>query len=402
MVTHPSNLRSPPPPVMKLIDRYLLLSLIRPLFFCLLAFYCLFIVIDLFDTLPDIIKNRAGFIALAQFYIIPAPAIFQEVIPAAYFLSVIAVLVAWSGSRELTSIQSAGTGLARVAIPFFLVSLVVMGIQYALFLHLSPRAGADRKALEDKLENRVGAADLFRRVVYKNPQTGALWYVQEINLKTQSLKQAEILLPDELGRDRTKIFAARGEFKDGFWDFAGVRKVEFNRDGTSLPPQDLVQMNAESLTESPRQLVAVMRPAAGMTWPELKDFLQTSHLGAGGKLAPYQMEYHYRVTYPFLCPVLCCFAFGLAIINDRRNKAASVFQCLLVLGAFILFMEFFKALGNGKRLTPWIAAWSPILLFGSVGLYLFSERVGWIWNLRHYVRQGQPPSIPSPPDDLPG
>jgi lipopolysaccharide export system permease protein len=373
---------------MKLIDRYLLLSLIQPLLFCLLAFYSLFIVIDLFDTLPDIIKKQAGFGSLVQFYIIPAPVIFQEIIPAAYYLSVISVLLAWSSSRELTSVQSAGTGLARLSIPFFLVSLLIMGVQYGLFYRLSPQSGAMRQALEDKLENRPGVSDLFRGVVYKNPTTGALWFAQEIDLAAQTVKQAEILVPDDMGRDRVKYFAARGEYKNGFWDLAGVRKVEFNRDGSSLPPQDMAQMDATLLNESPQQLVAVMRPSSGMSWPELMEFMRLAHLG-GAKMAPYQTEHYSRLAYPFLCPVLCCFAFGLAISNDRRSKATTVFQCLMVLVFLILFLEFFKALGSGKRLSPVLAAWSPIVIFGAAGLYLFSEKVGWIWNLRHFIRQGQ-------------
>lgn len=374
---------------MKLIDRYILVTLIRPLVFCLLAFYCLFIVIDLFDTLPDIIKNKAGFWTLIQYYIIPAPAIFQIVIPAAYFLSVITVLVTWSGSRELTSLESAGTGLARVSIPFFLISLLVMAIQFGLFYRLSPQAGAMRQAISDKLENRPGVSDVFTKVVYKNPSTGALWYIQKINLEHKTAKQLEVLLPDDLGRDRVKIFAARGEFKNGYWDFAGVRKVEFNRDGSSLPPQDLVQLDAPFLNESPEQLVAVMRPAVGMAWPELKGFLTMAPLISSGKLAPYQTEHYYRMAYPFMCPVLCLFAFALAINHDRRSKATAVFHCIVILAAFILYLEFSKSLGNGKRISPWLAAWSPILLFGAAGLYLFSERVGWIWNLRHFIRQGQ-------------
>ncbi|MDX6765984.1 MAG: LptF/LptG family permease [Candidatus Methylacidiphilales bacterium] len=401
---------------MKLIDRHILTSLVAPLFFCLVAFYCLFIVIDLFDTLPDAIKNKAGWGALAQFYLIPAPMIFQSVAPAAYFLAVTTVLVAWSSTRELVAVLTAGTSLARVSIPFFLIGLGVMVVQYFLFIEWSPKTDAWRIEMARKMQKNQSSSQVFRSVIYKNSASGALWFAQEIDLRNKTVKQAEILLPDDLGRDRLKIFAARGEYKDGYWDFAGVRKVEFNRDGSSLPPQDLPTLQTPFLNETPRQLVAVMSPASGMTWPELREFLKTAPSGSTGKNAPYRTENLYRLAYPLVCPILCLFAFGLAVNFDRRNKATAVFQCLLVLGGLILCLEFFKAMGNAKRLNPWMAAWSPVFLFGTAGLWLFAERVGWLWDLRHFIHQGQTPlpisnanshsgsdptpSSPSTPDDV--
>jgi lipopolysaccharide export system permease protein len=379
---------------MKLMDRSLLAALLKPFLFCLVAFYFLFIIVDLFGTLDEVIRNKANLLLVLKYYLVPAPFIFQLVVPAAFFLSVLYVLVEWSGSRELVALQVGGVSLGRISIPFFLLSLGVMGVQYGLFYGLSPKANEKRQTIEDQIDGRGGRAQIFQRVVYKNPTTGALWFIQEIDITARTLKQAEVLLSDELGRDRLKIFAARGTFKpEGYWDFGGVRRVDFGRDGVAKPPQDLAQLDVDFLNESPEQLVAVLRPAGGMSWPELSAFIHAPYQPAPSRMAPYWTEHQYRLAYPWLNPVLCLFAFALGITHDRQSKAASVFNCMLLLAFLLAWMQLSLALGNGKRLSPWVAAWNPIVLFGLAGLALFAEKTGWLWNLRHYIQQSRPQAV---------
>lgn len=375
---------------MKLIDRYLMGMLLSSFGFCLVAFYFLFILVDLFDSLGDVIKNKMGWWLLVQYYSIPVPYIFQLIVPAAFFLAVVYVLVKWSSTRELVALHAAGVSPHRLAVPVLLAGLVVMVVQYGLFFHLSPQAGQRRQAMEDRIEQRTGRGEVFLAVVYKNPTSGALWFAQEVNLKERTLKQAEILLVDDLGRDRMKIFAARGRYTEqGFWDFAGVRRVDFSRDGTAAVPRDMAQMDAPFLNESPEQLVAVLRPAAEMSWPELSAFIHAPYQSVPSRMAPYWTEHYHRLAYPWLVPVLVLFAFALAVVHDRRSKVGVVFRCMLVLAGLLVWMQVSLALGNGKRISPWLAAWSPVLFFGAAGLWLFAEKTGWLWNLRHYVAQGK-------------
>lgn len=373
---------------MKLIDRYFLAALARPLVYCLVAFYVLFILVDLFDTLTDIIRHKPGWGMLLQYYLLPAPYVFQQVIPAAYFFALVAVLIQWSGTRELVALHSGGISLHRVALPAFILALLLMAVQYVLFLDLSPRAQERREELKNIIENKQDRKNRFAAVVFKNPRTGTLWYAQEIDLNERTLKQAEILLVDDLGRDRMKIFAARGRYRpEGFWDLAGVRRVDFSRDGTASAPVDLAQMDVEFLTESPEELVAVARPAAGMPWGELRRFISGPAPAVQARMAPYRVEHQHRLAYPWLNPVLCLFAFALAVHHDRRSKAGAVFQCVLVICGLLVWMQLSLALGNGKRFSPGWAGWSPVLFFGLAGLGMFAVKTGWWWNLQHYVRQ---------------
>jgi lipopolysaccharide export system permease protein len=365
---------------MKILDRYLLISLLLPFIFCLGCFFCLWIIFDLFDIVGDLVKAKASPWFIIQYYGVQVPRVAQIILPPSFFFSCVYLLAYMSARRELVATMAAGLSLTRIAIPFFVFSLFVSTLQYALYFDLTPGSKKRVDALENSLHHRTEAKDIFQKVLYKNPTNGTMWFISEINVSDGTFKQAEILSIDEIGRDKEKWFVARGTFKEKYWDLFNIRKVSFKSDGSAHPPQDLDQLDALFLTESPEQLVATLRPPEQFPWIELYRFTHAKYRPSPNRMAPYQMEYFYRMTYPLVSPILCLFAFAFAISFERHARTSSLMACLLVLFGLLISLNISVALGNGKRLDPALAAWSTILLFGAAGLWLFANKVGWIWE----------------------
>jgi lipopolysaccharide export system permease protein len=376
---------------MKILDRYLIISLLLPFAFCLGAFFCLWIVFDLFDIIGDLVTAKASLWFIVQFYGVQIPRIAQIILPPSFFFSCVYLLAYMSSRRELVATMAAGISLYRIAAPFLIVSILVSCIQYAFYFNLTPGSKSRVDGLKSILAQRPEAQDIYQKVLYKNPANGAMWFISEINLTEGSFKQAEILNVDEIGRDREKLFIARGTFKGKYWDLFNVRKVTFNADGSGRPAQDIDQLDALSLNETPEQLVATLRPAEELSWMELHQFINAKYRPSPNRMAPYQMEYFYRMTYPLISPILCLFAFAFGISFERHAKTSSLASCLLLLFGLLIFLNISVALGNGKRLDPALAAWSTILLFGSIGSWLFALKVGWVWELSSILKSQYAP-----------
>jgi|GEM_PF-601158 len=375
---------------MKILDRYLLLSLLTPLLFCLGAFFCLWIIFDLFDIVGDLVKQKASLWFILQYYGVQMPKIAQIILPPSFFFSCVYVLAYMSARRELVATMAAGVSLARIAVPFFIMSLVVACVQYALYFDLTPNAKKRVDALEKQLSNKEGTAEIYRGVVFKNPVNGTMWYVSEINITERTFQQAEILSIDELGRDKEKLFVASGKFKGDYWDLFNIRKVVFDPQGLAKKPVDMTQLDALYLNESPEDMIATLRPPEQYPWLELYHFTHAKFRPSPNRMAPYHMEYHYRMAYPLICPVLCLFAFAFAISFNHSARNSSLMACLLVLFGLLVFVNISVALGNSKRLSPAFAAWSTIIFFGSAGLWLFANKVGWFWDARSILQANFP------------
>ena len=90
---------------------------------------------------------------------------------------------------------------------------------------------------------------------------------------------------------------------------------------------------------------------------------------------PFAFAIHNRFAYPASGWAAALLSVGLALRPGRRGGlTASVVESLvLVLGLWGL-MVVSKALVLSERLAPWVAAWLPVAMFGSVGLVLWIHR----------------------------
>ena len=64
----------------------------------------------------------------------------------------------------------------------------------------------------------------------------------------------------------------------------------------------------------------------------------------------------------------------LGIGYSRRGVLSSVAAAVFLVFSMNFLVHLFLALGEGDRVSPWVAAWTPNLLFAGIGLYLFYLR----------------------------
>jgi lipopolysaccharide export system permease protein len=366
---------------MKILYRYLFLSISKPLAFSLLSLVLLWLLYDLFDTLPDFVNQKPPLALIVQFYLVQLPKIAQLVIPVGFLFSTLYVMTYFSQHRELVAMHAAGLSLARITWPLLVVAVLLSLVLTWLNWELAPGAELKRNALTQQMSGRSLSADIRRALVFKNPDTGTLWYVQELNLSEGTLRQAEILLYDADGKPREKIFAAQGRYRDGFWDLAGARRIDLRDTRPGARGTELLQFDARELTEKPKEMIAQLLPPEQISTPELFGYLTGSYRPPPSRAAAYATELHYRFAYPWICVVLALFGISLGAGHARRNMAASIFNCIFLLFGLLIWINFSLALGTGNRIPPFLAAWSGILTFGLIGLGLYAERSGWLWIL---------------------
>ena len=110
---------------MKIIDRYITKEFLLPFFFCLLVFTTLYIVIDLFSRLEDIMQRHVEVSILLQYYLAFLPIIFVRTAPVAVLLSTLYVLGDLTKYNEITAFKAGGLNIWRLTLPFFFLGLII-------------------------------------------------------------------------------------------------------------------------------------------------------------------------------------------------------------------------------------------------------------------------------------
>lgn len=82
---------------------------------------------------------------------------------------------------------------------------------------------------------------------------------------------------------------------------------------------------------------------------------------------------HRHITYPLACLVLLLLALPLAVWFERGSRVGRLLVAIGLCGAYLLFDLTCQSLGQRGLWHPVVAAWSPTIVFGSLGVVLYGS-----------------------------
>ena len=92
---------------MKLIERYILKYFLPSFLWCLTIFLSLYIILDMFGYMDEIIRERVPLGTLIYYYLAFAPFIFVQTAPIAVLLATIYNLSNLNKNNEITAMKAA-------------------------------------------------------------------------------------------------------------------------------------------------------------------------------------------------------------------------------------------------------------------------------------------------------
>jgi lipopolysaccharide export LptBFGC system permease protein LptF len=147
-------------------------------------------------------------------------------------------------------------------------------------------------------------------------------------------------------------------------------------------------------SETPWRIASSQLDPAGLSVPELRDYLRHNSDFPAAQLAPYRAHLADRFAQPLLCLIAALIAAPLGIVFNRRGILGSVFAALLIFVALIPAHDLVMAIGKGDRLPPAIAPWLPQIAGIIIGLVLI-----WFRSTSRDVASlfGKSATLPTPP-----
>ncbi|MEM1058435.1 MAG: LptF/LptG family permease [Verrucomicrobiota bacterium] len=384
---------------MKIYFRYLLLEMLKPLGFCLVAIAALLIVVDLYGSLEEFNEHKASFDVILKYYLALVPSIIRHMLPVSILFATLYTLLNLSRRSEITALTAGGMGPVTLFAPFITVAGVCAVFLFVVMAWPATQSDAARAQIMEELRTGNQGGDVARNVIYVDPLDHHVWHIKVLNEKTRQARDLDVLLRDHKKNDWIKYVANEAEFNGEHWNLRDGRKFIFE-DGSDVPKQQAFDtLQATELTTPAMTLAFVQSEPHELTFDELFSFLFAADHLAPTKMAQYQTQFWYLMAYPASIFVLLLFALTMGISTDRRTGAAAgVFNAIFLLLAFVFVMEFFLALGRGNRLSPFLGAWLGPVLFAGLALVLMGRKYGWFWHLerigREWLEQRFPQFLP--------
>jgi lipopolysaccharide export system permease protein len=379
------------PPLMRLLDRYVLRELLLPLAYCLGFFLIVFVAFDLFKDIGDFQKARLTPLDVAEYYFnkIPEFLVASYILPIALLLALLYALTTLSRHNELTAMRAAAIPLWRISAPLFAVGFILSLVVFYLNEKLVPDGidAAESVMRRHKSDQQKAADKVWRRnIFFLNPVANRTWRIGAYHMSGNAMIQPQIDARQPDG-SVLQLNAERARWLNRRWVFTNVTLLEFAAD-TSVTPtiSKTNQFVFPDLTETPRVIRSEIKLGGvgenlkslrrtQLSSPEILDYLKLHPKMQAKQSASLRTLLHSRLASPWICLVVVFIAVPFGAVPGRRNVFVGVASSVFICFVYLITKDLSLAFGSGGFVPPWIAAWAPNLLFAATGL-------GLMWRVR--------------------
>jgi lipopolysaccharide export LptBFGC system permease protein LptF len=364
--------------LMKIIDRYIGMSVIATAFFGVVVLSLVLVLGNLFKQLLDVLINNPDvpIATVLAFMALVLPFSLTFTIPWGFLTALLLVFGRISADNELIALKSNGISVPRICIPVFLLAVVLSGICFWINIDVAPRAEQQMTRTIVDIATSNPAA-LFRadevvdqfpdRRIYVGSKEGDRLknlIVFELNENSEPTKMVYakegVLTPDPANtRLLLRLFNARFEERDK-QDPRDLTKIRQGIEVTEgVFPISLKEFYKEYLSG---------RRLSSYTLPELLGYLPKI---AGEEKLRATVELHRRFAASLACVAFALIAVPLGITAHRKETSVGFALSLVIAFTYFFFIIMADTFRGNPAAHPTLLIWIPNILFITLGTVLF-------------------------------
>ncbi len=360
---------------MRLLDRYIIRNFFQPYTYCILGFLSIWLIFDISDNSSQIFDEHVSLLAAAQFYAGQIPQVLVILLPVALLLALLFSLGRMSRANEIVSMLTAGVSVPRVILPLLVIGLLTTGVTLALNYSLAAHAELARKAFFDDI-NRGKREIVVSGQVFRNRTDDRTWFISRFRPGRNKFDGVQIVQQDANDNIVRNYLATEAFYEPAqkAWRLERAKVVNYDAKGNITDEKMMRRLTITGWSETPYRLGSANVRPEFLGISELQDYLRFNSDFPEALLAPFRTHLQYRWALPWTCFVVAIMAAPLGIGFSRRGILSSVAVAIGLVFSMNFLTHLFLALGEGDRVSPFVAAWTPNLIFFVIGLYLLRLR----------------------------
>ena len=361
---------------MKKIDRYILLKYLTTFFFCLILFTAIVVVVDVSEKTDNFVKSKLPISRIiTDYYFGFIPRIDAMLFPLFVFISVIFFTSKMAGRSEIIAILSSGVSFRRLLMPYVVGGLFLSAILWVGYQYVVPKANLKWANFEIKYIDSQGA-----------PNNNNTNRKRNLYFKLDSNSYVGIRDYDTISKSGTGFFMQRFQKNKLVYN---LRSEQFNWDSTKARWKlvNAVERKLDSISErvirsnelmvsynfKPRDRRKDDYLKDQMPTPELDEFIKLERLRGSEMLNTLLVERYNRDAIPVSVLILTIIGAVLASRKIRGGSGLHLAIGVIISVLYILFSRFSLVFATKGSFTPFIAAWTPNVIFGLLAFYLYKK-----------------------------
>jgi len=362
--------------MMSLLHRYVLKRFIYCYALSATGLIGIFLVVDFFERVDEFIRRDVPYSDLVFYFIYKIPGIAFYMAPQAVLLATVITLAVLARDNEIIAMKAGGVGIVGITLPILGAAVVVALLVLASNEYLAPIATKKMNYIfkvkvqgQQTYGDTYVGEDPFAKQLWFVAKDKAIWNIRQFDPEEGRISDARIFYRFDNGLIRKRIDVKEVVWNGTHWEFVDGFLRTFDQEGNGTT--EYFEKKIIPVLETPDDFVRnIIIHSDEMSLRELYKEIQEMTL-EGKDTLKYRVEFHQKISYPFISIVLALLAIPLSLRSSRHGGVLFCVGINLAVGFVFSFLYAMGvSLGFGGFFSPLFAAWGPFLLFSSLGFYL--------------------------------
>lgn len=354
---------------MRILDKYIVREFLKTYLILFFSFAVVFIVIDVIDNLPRLIRSGATFELGALYYLLRLPYLIVLTSPVTVLLTGLFMMNALSKYNESVAIRAAGVSIKRAMFPLFVIGILIsMGI--AVFgEYLLPWAETTRSYVYNvRIKGEPKDDNLLKARVHYQGKNNDFYYFGFFDGYHNTLRVIDLTRIDYKDKEVSEhITATSAVWKKDKWILQDCEIRRFDK-GKQTFFVHYASTEQALLDVQPQDFVRITQKTLSMTFFELQDYI--GRLQKMGEKANKELvDLHMKLAFPLTNLIVMFFFIPISTSNIRSKGRGLIFLLgLVVCFVYLITVRVLQSLGYNGVIPPVWAAWLPNIVFTLLGL----------------------------------
>ncbi|MFM7675346.1 MAG: LptF/LptG family permease [Cyanobium sp.] len=370
-----------------LLDRWLLGELIGPLLFGIAAFTAVSLSVGVvFELVRRVAESGLPLGAAVQVLLLRLPGFLVLSFPMATLMATLLAFSRLSGSSELTALRSVGVSTQRMVLPALALALLMSLLTFVFNDLIVPRANLAatnslERALGKAISTEKGSNIMYSRFGRIAQEKGGdrvkmlthIFYAR--NFLRGTMKDVTLLDFSRLGQ-RQMLTAETGVWNDekSLWEFRDGRIINVD-DASGTTTSARFDRYFYPLSRDPLEVAKLPTDPSVMTVGQARTAERLQRQAGNGKEARrLRVRIQEKFAFPAICLVFGLIGSSLGVRPHSRTSRSQGFgiSVLLIFGYYLMSF-IFSSLGITGTLSPFLAAWLPVFIGLTGGVWLLRQ-----------------------------
>jgi lipopolysaccharide export system permease protein len=354
-----------------ILDDYVLRDFTVNLLLVLSTFLLLLLVFTVFELLGDIVRNQVSPLIVGEYLLSVSPYFLYNIAPLAILLAVLITLGMMHRTNEITAIKATGISIYRIVTPVLVAcAILAVGLFFSDQLYL-PYANKRQDALRNMIKGKPAQTYLNPDRKWIFGQHSNIYYYQLFDSERNEFGRLSVFQFDPATFQLTqRVYAARARWEETVHQWVCTQGWERDFRGPAIENYRTFEVGTfAAVSEPPTYFKKEVKQSSEMSYQELRRYIHDLQQ-SGFEVVRLRVQLEKKFAFPMVSLVMAVLAIPFSLQAGRRGAVTGVAVAVGIALVYWTVSGLFEAMGNISELPPFLAAWSPDLIFALLGGYM--------------------------------